>query len=97
MDAGSCDVGTLDIPGDITGDVERVEVGVRFRRSERADGDPSGSRLSQLGVRDAEVRELTQQVIVRPEAGRRGLAVGEPGEAHAVNVVGEGAPVGLSG
>src|SRR5256885_4622035 len=50
-----------------------------------------------LGVRQAEVGELVQQVVVRLEAGRGDLAVGQPGEAHAVDVVGEDAAVGVGG
>src|SRR5258707_8832178 len=50
-----------------------------------------------LGVGEAEVGEGVQQVVVRLEAGRRDLAVVQPGEAHAVDVVGGDAAVGVSG
>src|SRR5438128_11199814 len=43
-------------------------------------------RPGRLGVRRADVGELAQQVVVRLEAGRGDLAVGQPGEAHAVDV-----------
>jgi hypothetical protein len=38
----------------------------------------------------ADVGEVGRQVVVRLEAGRGNLAVGQPGEADAVHVVGEG-------
>src|ERR1700756_5228748 len=41
--------------------------------------------------------KMGQQVVVRLEAGRRDLAVGQPGEAQAVHVVGEDAAVGVGG
>src|ERR1700733_12227358 len=44
-----------------------------------------------------EVGKVCQQVVVRLKAGRRDLAVGQPGEAHAVHVVGEHAAVGVGG
>src|SRR5580693_10054775 len=45
----------------------------------------------------AEVGEVVQQVVVGLEAGRGDLAVGEPGEAQAVDVVGGDAAVGVGG
>src|SRR3984957_17452356 len=50
-----------------------------------------------LGVGRADEREVGQQVVVGLEAGRRDLAVGQPGEAHAVHVVGGHAAVGEGG
>src|SRR5580700_11073709 len=50
-----------------------------------------------LGVGGAEVGELAEQVGVGFEAGRADFAVGEPGEAEAVDVVGEDAAVGVGG
>src|SRR6266478_9774739 len=50
-----------------------------------------------LGVGRAEVGEVGQQVVVGLEAGRRDLAVGQPGEAHAVHVVGGHPAVGVGG
>src|SRR5690242_17232200 len=58
---------------------------------------PFGSGTCLRRVRRAEVGELGQQVVVRLEAGRRNLAVGQPGEAHAVHVVGGYAAVGVGG
>src|ERR1700729_3485990 len=49
------------------------------------------------GVGRTEVGEVGQQVVVRLEAGRRDLAVGQPGEAGAVHVVGGDAAVGVGG
>src|SRR6185312_14661288 len=43
------------------------------------------------------VGEVGQQVVVGLEAGRGDLAVGQPGEAHAVHVVGGDAAVGVGG
>ena len=45
----------------------------------------------------AEVGECGQQVVVRFEAGRRDLAVAQPGKALAVDVIGEDAAVGVGG
>src|ERR1700751_5780923 len=50
-----------------------------------------------LGVRPAVVGELVQQVVVGLEAGRGDLAVGQPGEADAVHVVGHDTAVGVGG
>src|SRR5205823_6394887 len=53
--------------------------------------------LAVARVGRAEVGELGQQVVVRLEAGRGDLTVGQPGEAQAVDVVGEDAAVGVGG
>ncbi len=45
--------------------------------------------VSEAGVGRAEVREVGQQVVVRLEAGRGDLAVGQPGEAQAGGSAGE--------
>ena len=55
------------------------------------------SGTAHRGVRHAQVGELRLQVVVRLEAGRRHLAVGQPGKAHAVDVVGGNAAVGVGG
>src|SRR6266702_3755954 len=68
-------------------------------RSSRPAGPthPFGSGTTLRGVRHAEVGEVGQQVVVRLEAGRGDLAVGQPGKAQAVDVIGEHAPVGVGG
>ena len=52
---------------------------------------------SRLGVGDSEVGELGLEVVVGLEAAGGDLAVAEPGEAQAVDVVGEDAAVGVGG
>src|SRR4030088_1188375 len=68
----------------------------------RASRGPLGDPLSRvyrfvLLVREAEVREILQEVVVRLEARGRDLAVAEPGESHAIDVVGGDAAVGVGG
>ncbi len=50
-----------------------------------------------LGIRQAEERELGQEVVVRLEAVGGDLSVGQPGKADAVDVVGGDAAVGIGG
>src|SRR6266516_1330199 len=70
---------------------------VRFRFSGVLAAGAKKTGPGWLGVGEAEVRELVQQVVVRLEAGRRDLAVAQPGKAHAVDVVGGDAAVGVGG
>src|SRR5690348_6605019 len=58
---------------------------------------PFRSGTALLGIGRAEVGEFGQQVVVRLEARGGNLAVGQPGEAHAVDVVGGDAAVGVGG
>ena len=86
------------------GDVPGDQLGLSRERRELRTGDgwhpasPARRRaISVAGVGRAEVGEVGQQVTVRLEAGRGDLAVGQPGKAQAVHVVGEDAAVGVGG
>src|SRR6476646_4007833 len=68
---------------------------IQFSDGLAAGAEKIGPR--RLGAGRAEVGEVAQQVVVRLEAGRRDLAVGQPGESQAVHVIGEHPAVGVGG
>jgi hypothetical protein len=74
--------------GDLRADVRTGSLARRCLASEPVTAGRNPVDLALTGVGRTEVGESGQQVLVRTEAGWRDLAVGQPGEAHAVDVVG---------